>query len=101
MSVLITVKFHGDTAIFLKAVAERTGEFARIAEKARANGGIHHRFGVGDGCVLVVDEWETAEDFETFFGDPDLQAFIGSAGADAGVAPEITVVEAIESADQY
>ena len=29
----------------------------------------------------MVDEWETAEQFQQFFSNPDLQAFIGSVGA--------------------
>jgi hypothetical protein len=100
MSVLVTVKFPGDTAAFRQALADRPDEFAKIAESARAAGGIHHRFGLGDGFVLLVDEWETPGHFERFFGDPSLQAFIGTVGA-APAPPEITVTEAIASADQY
>jgi hypothetical protein len=100
VSVLVTAKFQGDTATFRQAIADRTEEFAKLKESAMAAGGIHHRFGVGDGFVLVVDEWESPQHFERFFGDPSLQAFIGTVGA-APVPPEITVTEAIASADQY
>jgi hypothetical protein len=31
-----------------------------------------YRFAVGDGFVVVVDEWETDGHFEKFFADPDL-----------------------------
>jgi hypothetical protein len=61
MSVLITVKVTGDTAAFRQAVTERADEFAKIGESARGFGAIHHRFGVGDGYVLAVDEWESPE----------------------------------------
>ncbi len=100
MSVLVTVKFPGDTATFRQALVERADEFAKTADAAKAAGGIHHRFGVGDGFVLVVDEWESVGQFERFFGDPSLQAFIGAVGA-APVPPEITVTEAVASPDQY
>jgi hypothetical protein len=100
MSVLVVVKFQGDTAAFRQALADRNDEFAKISEQARAAGGIHHRFGLGDGFVVIVDEWQSVADFEQFFGQPDLQAFIGSIGA-APVPPEITVSEAIASPDQY
>jgi quinol monooxygenase YgiN len=100
MSVLVIVKFQGDTAAFSQALADRAGEFAKIADQARAAGGIHHRFGLGDGYVVLVDEWESVGHFQEFFGQPDLQAFIGSVGA-APVPPEITVAEAITSPDQY
>jgi len=100
MSVLVIGKFQGDTAKFGQALTDRAGEFAKISDMARAAGGIHHRFGVGDGFVVMVDEWETAGQFQQFFSDPDLQAFIGSIGA-APVPPEITVTEAVDSPDQY
>ena len=100
MSVLIIAKFQGDTAKFRQSLTERAGEYAKLAEASKAAGGLHHRFGVGDGFVLVVDEWESVEHFQKFFADPDLQAFIGTVGA-APVPPEITVAEAVTSADQF
>jgi hypothetical protein len=100
MSVLVTVKIKGDTATFRQSLTDRAGEYGKIAASARAAGGIHHRFGVGDGFVLVMDEWESVEQFQRFFADPELQAFIGSAGA-APAPPEILIGEAVASADQY
>jgi quinol monooxygenase YgiN len=100
MSVLITGKFQGDTAKFRQALTDRAGEFAKISDTARAEGGLHHRFGIGDGFVVMVDEWETAEQFQRFFANPELQAFIGSIGA-APVPPEITITDAVSSPDQY
>jgi hypothetical protein len=50
--------------------------------------------------VVIVDEWESVEDFQKFMADPDLQAFIGSVGADPG-PPEVIVAEAITSPDQF
>jgi len=100
MSVLIIGKFQGDTAKFRQALADRPDEFAKIAEGAKTVGGLHHRFGVGDGYVLIVDEWESVEHFGKFMADPDLQAFIGSVGG-ASEPPEVIVAEAITSPDQY
>ncbi len=100
MSVLVLVKFQGDTARFRQAIAERGDEFERIADQAKAAGAIHHRFGVSDGFVIAADEWESAEQFQQFFANPELQAFIGSAGA-APVPPEVTFAEAISSPDQF
>jgi quinol monooxygenase YgiN len=100
VSVLITAKFQGDTAKFRQALTSRAHEFAKVADTSRAAGGIHHRFGVGDGFVIVIDEWESIEHFQQFFADPALQAFIASTGAAPG-PPEITVAEAVTSADQF
>jgi hypothetical protein len=100
MSVLIIGKFRGDTARFRQALQDRAEEFAKIGDMARSGGGIHHRFGIGDGFVMVVDEWESAEHFQKFFANPDLQAFIGSVGA-APEPPELIIAEAVGSPDQY
>ena len=72
----------------------------KISDTARSAGAIHHRFGIGDGVVLVVDEWESVEHFQQFFADPSLQAFITSTGA-AQAPPEIIVTEAVASPDQF
>ena len=102
MSVLVIMKFQGDVAKFHQAMSEHSDQFAKMAETARASGGggIHHRFGVGDGYVLVVDEWESVEHFERFSQNPDLQALIAASGADAA-PPEVIIGQAISSPDQY
>jgi quinol monooxygenase YgiN len=100
MSVLVLGKFRGDTTTFRKALVDRAGEFAKIAEQAKAAGGIHHRFGIGEGTMVIVDEWESVEHFQKFFANPELQAFIGSVGAEPG-PPDLTIAESVASPDQY
>jgi hypothetical protein len=78
MSVLVIGKFQGDTSLFRQALTDRADEFAKIAEESRSAGAIHHRFGIGDGFVVLVDEWESVEQFQQF-----------------------TVTEAVTSADQF
>jgi quinol monooxygenase YgiN len=101
MSVLIAAKVKGDVAKFRASLTERADEYEAIAKRGQAAGAIHHRFGVGDGYVLVLDEWESPEQFEKFFGDPELQSFIASVGGDTSTPPEILVFEAVESSDQF
>jgi quinol monooxygenase YgiN len=99
--VLVIAKFQGDVAKFRQALAEHGDEFAKMAEDARTSGGgIHHRFAVGADHVVVIDEWESAEHFEKFFANPDLQALIAASGA-APQPPEVTIAQAITSPDQY
>jgi heme-degrading monooxygenase HmoA len=99
MSVIVVLKVPGDTDKFRAALSSRADEFAKIGAGARADGAIHHRFGIGDGVVLVVDEWESAEKFQAFFSDPSLQAFIGEVGGQG--EPEVTFAEAVASADEF
>jgi hypothetical protein len=100
MSVLVAVKVSGDTMAFEKALANRADEFVAHTERARTMGAIHHRFGIGDGFVVAFDEWDSAESFQQFFGDPKLQEFVASIGA-SPEPPEITITEATESPDAF
>jgi quinol monooxygenase YgiN len=100
VSTLIVGKFTGDTDKFRQALDQRGEEFAAIGERARRAGCLHHRFGIGDGFVTVIDEWESPEQFQRFFSDPELQAFIASAGAAAG-PPELWFTDAVSSPDQF
>jgi len=99
MSVLIIGRFPGDTAVFRKVLTDRADELVGISEQARAAGAIHHRFGVGDGFVILVDEWDSPQHFEQFFGRPDIQALTGEMGASG--PPEITIVEAFASPSDF
>jgi hypothetical protein len=100
MSVLVVVKVSGDTDIFQKALADRADEFVAVIDRAKAGGAIHHRFGIGDGYIIAVDEWQTTEGFEHFFGDPTMQEFVTSIGA-SPTPPEITITEVISSPDEF
>ena len=101
MSVVIAMKFQGDVAKFRQTLVDHGEEFAKFAAEAKGSGGgLHHRFAVGDGFVLVVDEWESVEHFQKFFANPDLQALIAASGA-SPAPPEITIAEAISSPDEY
>jgi quinol monooxygenase YgiN len=100
MSVLVIGKFQGDTAKFRQALNDRAAEFEKISAEAHGHGAVHHRFGIGDGFVMIIDEWQSLEQFQQFFSNPDLHAFIESVGANPG-PPDITVAEAITSPDQF
>jgi hypothetical protein len=54
----------------------------------------------GDGFVVIVDEWGTADQFHAFFSDLGLQQFIASTGAVPG-PPDLTITEAVASPDQF
>jgi hypothetical protein len=56
----------------------------------------HHRFVSGEGELVVIDEWETAEQFQSFFdGNPDVAQVMTSIGMTG--APEISVYGSIDA----
>ena len=101
MSVLIITKVAGDTAKFRQSLTDRAAEYEKISADARTKGAIHHRFGVGDGHILIVDEWETADQFQQFFSAPELQAFVASVGGDTSTPPKVDVSERVPSSGEF
>jgi quinol monooxygenase YgiN len=100
MSVLVIVKIKADKAAFEKLVAERGDKMREISSRGMAAGARHHRFGMGyDGTVVIVDEWNNAEAFQQFFSDPEIGAIMQDSGVQG--APEVLIVEALETPDQF
>jgi len=100
MSVLVTMRIEGDTEQFRRWVTTEEDFIRKISDDARARGAIHHRFGVGEGFVLIIDEWESVDAFQQFFGsNPDIGRAMQEAGARS--EPVFTFAEAIETADQF
>jgi len=100
MSVFVIVKVKADKAAFERVVAERGQEMKAISSRGKAAGAIHHRFGLGtDGTLVVLDEWSSAEAFQKFFDDPEIAKIMQDSGAQG--PPDVLIVEAIETPDQF
>lgn len=92
MGVLVVMTVPGDTEQFEAFMAANGDRVVELSDRAKASGCLSHRFAVGDGQVVAVDEWETAEQFEAFISSPDLQAVMGEMGAQG--EPQVTVADA-------
>ena len=99
MSVLVTMKAQGDLAKFHHVIETEPDRLRGLAEKARSAGCIHHVFGVGDGYVVVVDEWESADAFHGFITSPEIVAVMGDMGAQG--EPEVDITEVVDSPDRF
>lgn len=89
MGVMVVMTVPGDTAKFEAFMAEHGDKVKEISESAKAAGCTGHRFAIGDGLVVSVDYWDSAESFQTFISSPELQAVMGEMGAQG--APMVTV----------
>ena len=89
MSVLVVMTVPGNTAQFESFIAANKERIEELTEKAKAAGCAAHKFAVGDGQVIVVDEWDSAEHFQAFIGSPELQEVMGQMGATG--EPQVTV----------
>jgi quinol monooxygenase YgiN len=71
MSVLIVQRVPGDTMRFQAFMDENRELVEKLTNQAKAGGCLGHRFAVGAGEVVVVDEWESAAQFEAFISSPE------------------------------
>jgi heme-degrading monooxygenase HmoA len=100
MTVLVIVKIAADKAAFEKLIAERGDEMKEISSRGKAAGAVHHRFGLNDdGTVVVLDEWDSEENFHKFFSDPEIGAIMQDSGAKG--PPEFLIVNALTTPDQF
>jgi hypothetical protein len=83
MSVKLILRIPVDPSAMERAAKERGDTFLGIAQHARENGAIHHEFWAGDGEVVAVDEWESAEAFQAFWDNqgPNIGQLMAAAGA--------------------
>jgi hypothetical protein len=100
MSVIVIGRMNTDPANIKKLWADRKADFEGVAKAAKAAGALHHRWGLGDGYILIIDEWPDAESFQTFFSG---NSTIPSLMQDGGVSgpPEFTIVEAATGPDEF
>jgi hypothetical protein len=99
MSVIVTVVIPGDTDQFRSWIADDIDNIVAISQSGKDAGAIHHAFAVGDGEILVVDEWDTAEHFQEFFARPEIAEVMAKGGAQG--PPTVSFYEAVDSPDRF
>ena len=96
----VTVIAHFPVADIEKAIAGLQSNGALLEEitgDTKAGGLIHHTFVAGDGELVVIDEWDTAEHFQSFF---DGNAKVAKVMESVGVTgpPAIAIYNEVEAA---
>jgi hypothetical protein len=96
----VTVIAHFPVADVEKAIAGLQSSAAlleEITEDTKASGLIHHTFVAGDGELVVIDEWDTAEHFQSFF---ENNAMVARVMESAGVTgpPAVAIYNEVEAA---
>ena len=98
MSVVVTIHFPvSDVAKAIEGLNDSADFLEEISKSTMDAGLLHHRFVSGDGELMVIDEWETADQFQSFFdGNAKVAQVMSSIGMTG--APEISVFESIDAA---
>ena len=97
MSVVVTVQFPvTDVAKAIEGIHANASFFEGMTSITKDAGLLSHRFVSGDSELMVVDEWKTAEQFQSFFAaNPKIGEVMGSIGMNG--APKISVYESIDA----
>lgn len=92
VGVLVVITVPGDTSQFEVFMAANSALVEELSDKAKAAGCRSHRFAVGDGEVIAVDEWDSPQQFEAFMATPEIQAVMAEMGAQG--QPKVTIATA-------
>jgi len=99
MSVTVISHFAvPDVAKAVAAVEASSAVLEEITEASKSAGCLHHKIVAGDGEFLVIDEWGTKEQYESFFAAnrPKIAAVSGPAGVTD--APRVSTFISINAA---
>jgi hypothetical protein len=101
MSVYMSLRVKADRAKFEEVASGEWNErLLEISQRSKSMGAIHHRFAVEDGDLVVLDEWESREQFERFFNESDdIREFMGAVGVQS--EPEIHFYEPITVGGEF
>ena len=97
MSVTVTIHFPvSDVTKAIEGLQSNAEFLEEITESTKGAGMLHHRFVSGDGELMVIDEWETADQFQSFFdGNPKIAEVMASIGMTG--PPQVTVFGSIDA----
>jgi len=89
MSVYMSLRIDADPAKFEEVATRHKDTMLAIAERAKAQGCIHHRFAAQDGQIVAIDEWESPEAFQRFFeSEQDIPKLFEEVGVTGQPQPE-------------
>ena len=96
MSVTVTIRIPvADVAKAIEGLRANAEFLEEITESTKGAGMLHHRFVAGESELMVIDEWETAEQFQSFFdGNPKVAEVMASIGMTG--PPAVSVFESID-----
>jgi heme-degrading monooxygenase HmoA len=99
VSVLMILRVPGDPAKLEEYAKANSEQLAAIAAEGREHGAIRHAFFGGDGEIVVVDEWDSEESFQSFF---DSQQEIPKVMQEVATGePQISFYRRLETGDDF
>jgi hypothetical protein len=97
MGAIVIIRFPvSNVAKAIEGIHGQAEFLEEITESTKAGGLHRHQFAAGDGELVVIDEWETAQQFQSFFdGNPKIAEVMSSIGMTG--PPVVTVYESMDA----
>jgi hypothetical protein len=102
VSVTVIIKFPGATIERFREVYDRHRDtMMGIVDDGRARGALHHAFAEDEnGELTVIDEWESLDQFESFFaGQEDIKKVMAEVGMSG--PPVTTGYTIVDTPDRF
>jgi heme-degrading monooxygenase HmoA len=101
MSVTVTIRIPvSDVAKAIEGLHGHATLLEEVSASTRGKGALHHRFVAGDGELMVIDEWETAEQFKSFFeGNPQVAEVMTEVGMTG--PPTVSVFASVDGPGHF
>jgi len=101
MSVYMSLRVEADASKLRELAQEKPELFKGVADRAKQRGCIHHTFATANGEVVVMDEWESADAFHSFFEAERENIQPMMEHAEAKGEPQITFYEPLRLGDEF
>ena len=100
MSVFVMLRIPGDPAQLERFAKSQGDLMKKVAGEGKAQGAIHHAFAKGDNEIVVIDEWPSAEQFQSFFASQkDIPRIMQEGGAKG--EPKVTFFPKMDTPDTF
>lgn len=101
MSVMVVIRIAAQGEAVEQVGRDNAETLQAIAARAKEMGCRHHQFYASDnGEVVVVDEWESGDQFQKFFADDhDIPQIMAQAGVTS--EPQVSVYRKLDVGDEF
>jgi uncharacterized protein (DUF1330 family) len=100
MSVFMVMRVPGDPTQLERYAQSHADLMKKVAGEGQAQGAIHHSFAKGKNEIIVIDEWPSAEQFQSFFASQkDIPQIMKEGGAKG--EPNITFYTKMDTPDNF
>ncbi|WP_210505735.1 antibiotic biosynthesis monooxygenase [Naasia sp. SYSU D00057] len=95
--VIMRARVEGDPEELAQRYADDPEMLAALQRAGQPEGVLRHRTYASDGELIVVDEWESAEQFQAWMNNPEVQRILGTLAVGR---PDVMFADQVKMGDE-